>query len=307
MLVPSRIWSCRRLDTNETSGHGYEAFSQRFVPSNCALKGFDPFDFMNTLRNRHLAMVGDSVTLQFYTLVVCSLHGTMEAKYNLTWKDFSNLFGPDDCPVAKHCHLLSSSVYYPHYNTTITLHMEYGHRSFLVYYNRLQLTAKDIVIFNRGLHVREAERMQGEVRSLFDEYLNMPESHQPMLIWRETSPQHFHSPNGYFNWSIIKHPCHRYYNATKAYLEDYRNRFVDDLFTPYRHVPIMRVWNVSSLASDQHVYLQNRTDERGYDCTHFCENSGVFYYWREILYNILPLVIQHKEITMRKSSITLLD
>eukprot|EP01040_Poterioochromonas_malhamensis_P013947 gene13947-15399_t len=304
----SRIWTCRQHDANETSGHGYEAYSQRFVPSNCALRSFDPLEFMDMLRNRQLAMIGDSITLQFFTMVVCSLHGTMTAQYHLTWKDVSYAFGPEVCRGVEHCHLSSSSVFYPDYNTTITIHFEYSSHSLLVYYQQLRLTSNDIVLMNRGLHLGNPFAMQKQVQNLFNEYLNIPESQQPMLIWRESSPQHFDTPNGFYNKSSLYFPCHAYYDVTKAYVEDFHNRVVDQMFTYYKHVPIMRVWNVSSIASDHHVSLQHRIDEPGgYDCTHFCENSGVYYHWREILYNILPLVIEHKAKSMRKSSISLID
>eukprot|EP01040_Poterioochromonas_malhamensis_P010764 gene10764-11732_t len=284
----SRIWTCRRHDANETSGHGYEAYSQRFVPSNCALRSFDPLEFMNMLRNR--------------------LHGAVAAQYNLSWHEVTKIFGPDDCPKAEHCHLHSSSVYYPEYNTTITLYLEYFFHPLLFYYEQLRLTSNDIVLFNRGFHVHEENIMHEEVKSFFDEYLKLPESHQPLLIWRESSPQHFDTPNGYYNRSRLHFPCHPYNNVAKAYAEDFHNRFVDQMFTYYRHIPIMRVWNVSSIAGDQHVSLQHRIDEPGgYDCTHFCENSGVYYHWREVLYNILPFAIQYKEKSVRKSSISLID
>eukprot|EP01040_Poterioochromonas_malhamensis_P013946 gene13946-15398_t len=299
----SRIWTCRQHDANETSGHGYEAYSQRFVPNNCALRSFDPLEFMNMLRNRQLAMIGDSITLQFFTMVVCSLHGAVAADYHLNWTPLTHIFGPDDCPDVVHCHLGGSSVYYPHFNTTITLSLEYLHHPFLFFHQQLRLTSNDIVLFNRGIHVHEAKIMHEEVKSFFDEYLKLPETHQPMLIWRESSPQHFDTPNGHYNKSRLHFPCHPYNNFAKAYVKDFRNRVVDQILTYHKHIPIMRVWNVSSIAGDHHVSLQHRIDEPGgYDCTHFCENSGVYYYWREVLYNILPLVIEHKEKSMRKSS-----
>eukprot|EP01040_Poterioochromonas_malhamensis_P003152 gene3152-3360_t len=179
----SRIWSCRRHDADETSGHGYEAYSQRFVPNNCALNGFDPFKFMHMLRNRRLVMIGDSITVQFYTMIICSLHGVVAAEYNLNWLDVSSTFGREDCRSEEHCHLQSSSVYYPHYNTTIIVDLEYGNRSFSLYSRHHQLTPNDVVVFNRGLHVHDANIMKQEVRYFFDEYLKLPETHQPMLIW----------------------------------------------------------------------------------------------------------------------------
>lgn len=120
-----------------------------------------------------------------------------------------------------------------------------------------------------------------------------------------TSPQHFDTPNGYGNKNKSVHyfPCHHYHKLNDAYVENFHNRLVDQMFNYSRHVPILRVWNVSSIAVDQHIYWQHRIDkEVFYDCTHFCENSWVYYYWREILYNIFPLVI-HQRVKLQENRV----
>eukprot|EP01040_Poterioochromonas_malhamensis_P001090 gene1090-1157_t len=295
--VQSRVFSCRRHDLNETSGHGYEAYSQRFIPENCQLKGFDPFDFLNTLRNRQLAIIGDSISTQFFTMISCSLHGIVEAEYHLDWLPLVSIFGSDDCVASgEHCHISNSHIYYPKYNTTISLILDYGDPNLFNYYKIGHLTSNDIILMNRGVHVHREDRMIKELRTFFDQYLTDPISKRPMIIWRETSPQHFHTPNGHYDKETRYMPCQAYANHTLAYETDYYNRDADQWFSNFKQIPVMRIWNVTSIAWDQHILQQNRTDEENrQDCTHYCENSGVYYYWREILYNILPLVIQYRE------------
>ena len=115
------IFSCYRHDTTATS-HGATAENRRFVLSTCALQGFDPLAFLHRLRNGRLFFCCDSLAMQFFATVVCSLHATPAATgaaYHLTWKDFQGqVFDLKDCPLAntQHCHLADSTVHYPLYN-----------------------------------------------------------------------------------------------------------------------------------------------------------------------------------------------
>ena len=53
-------------------------------PTGCVLREFYPMKFLNTIRGRTLALVGDSLTLQMFEVVVCSLHhAKIEAKYSI--------------------------------------------------------------------------------------------------------------------------------------------------------------------------------------------------------------------------------
>ena len=50
----------------------------------CVLREFHPMKFLHTIRGRTLALVGDSLTLQMFEVIVCSLHhAKIEAKYSI--------------------------------------------------------------------------------------------------------------------------------------------------------------------------------------------------------------------------------
>jgi len=57
-------------------------------------------------------------------------------------------------------------------------------------------------------------------------------------------------------------------------------------------LPIMRVWNITSMSSELHpVTLETSRTEEGHaiaDCTHFCPSYGGMYeIWSTVLHNIL--------------------
>jgi hypothetical protein len=383
--VQARIFSCRRYDEEnrakkrikidfegptqdgalnnttahpaEEKHHGYDSLNQVFHVANCKLKTFDAETFLSLLRNRRFAIAGDSVSMQFAIMIICSLHLAgqpnrpgIKADYTLTWADHSKIFGKDDCMFTngKFCHLGESSVYYPDYNVTIMYIADYefddrgkmhARHSLKQYYNAagfayeppssiipatssIRTTGthsssstasannRDIMLLNIGLHLRDVSEVSGIYNMISDEYnqtkanfLNISDPNiysPPILIWRETSSQHFdtsesRAPSGYFDSKHNRHvttPCVAYKNTTQAYLEDYRNRYADRWFNENNNIPIMRIANVTGLAVDQHIGKQHRSDTaNAVDCTHFCDESGIFYYWREVLYNMLPIII----------------
>jgi hypothetical protein len=340
-------------DRVEDKQHGYHSLYQVFHPLNCKLKTWSPETFLELLRNRRFAVAGDSVSMQFAIMLICSLHlhgfpdqPHINANYSLTWTDHSRIFGKGDCmhEDGKHCHLSDSSVYYPDYNVTIMYISDWtgpdGHgkahprSSLRAYYDGAGFTfeppsstsiassssvpvaatsspsqPRDIMLLNIGLHLASLSEVNDMYQMVSEEYnqtkayflnINNPRIYSPpILIWRETSSQHFdtsksHAPSGYYASSNrhVTTPCVPYENTTKAYLEDYRNRLADRWFNKDNNIPIMRIANVTGLAVDQHIGKQHRSDTaNSMDCTHFCDESGVFYYWREVLYNILPVII----------------
>jgi hypothetical protein len=363
--VQARIFSCRRhdiedrskkrkkIDPVEDKQHGYHSLYQVFHLLNCKLKTWSPETFLELLRNRRFAIAGDSMSMQFSIMLICSLHTDgypdrprIRANYSLTWTDHSRIFGKGDCMYedGKHCHLSDSSVYYPDYNVTIMYVSDTGvdgrgkplqRRSLRSYYDAAGFSfeppsstsiassssvpvastssssqPRDIMLLNIGLHLANSSEVNSIYHRVSEEYnqtkayfvnINNPRIYSPpILIWRETSSQHFdtsksHAPSGYYagqNFRLTT-PCVPYKNPTKAYLEDYRNRLADRWFNKDNNIPIMRIANVTGLAVDQHIGKQRRTDiTNSMDCTHFCDESGVFYYWREVLYNILPIIIK---------------
>jgi hypothetical protein len=320
--VQSRVFSCRRRDPNASEGnHGYDVMTTRFLPDSCKLKEFSANDFLSTIRNRRFGITGDSISMQFATMIICSLSSEeIKANYHVEFDDVSATFGPADCKPGtsgKFCHFKRGTVSYPDYNATITFFPEWMHSQHpleLVTWLS-QLSSNDILLFNFGLHIPKATFIP-RVNS-FWKFLNqsfpsdsIPDStsnrQHPILIWRQTSSQHFDSsslpeiPPGYYS-KDLNAACAPYKNLALAQKGDYRNIIADAYFEGLS-IPIMRITEGTRLAYDQHVGLQSRTDQRErYDCTHFCDSSGVYYYWREIFFNMLPMVLDFYNSNSSKS------
>jgi hypothetical protein len=118
------------------------------------------------------------------------------------------------------------------------------------------------------------------------------------MLWRETSAQHFDGgEGGNFprkareglddvdeNFQCTSHPYQEMLAA------NYRNDlvrnpgFVDENLRLI--IPILKIWNVTSMAADLHpVTLNNRTKA---DCTHFCPHfGGIYEVWSTLLQNSL--------------------
>jgi hypothetical protein len=210
-------------------------------------------------------------------------------------------------------------VTYPSYNASIEFIPDY-HRyrstvTILSFLRRRNFTSSDVLFVSLGLHYNTPDDLRNRLHRFFRPLLSLQRfvqetPHQditslphgistnlPVIIWRESSPQHFYSmPSGYYTdeESINSHSCVPYSNQLSAFQGDFRNRIIEDFLKENSlSIPIMRIWNISSSAYDQHIGLQNRTDEKRkqYDCTHFWDESGVFYSWREILFNVLPIIL----------------
>jgi hypothetical protein len=320
--IQSRVFSFRRSNDirNENT-----ASKSKYIPTSCKLNEFDAASFLNTIRNRNLIHFGDSLVLQFVTMLICSLDAGLpinEIKYErVRWVDYGTQFGRRDCPYqnGSYCHIEDVKVVYPGYNASIEFIPDY-HRyrptvtifSFLRHRN---FTSSDILLVSLGLHYNTPDELRNRLRRFFHPLvtshgpLHLVEESKhsrtslssfadfPVIIWRESSAQHFRStPSGYYadEEAINNHSCVPYSNQLAAFQGDYRNRIVEEFF--YENslsIPIMRIWNISSSAYDQHTGLQNRTDEKRkkYDCTHFWDESGVFYAWREIFFNVLPIIL----------------
>jgi hypothetical protein len=323
--VQSRVFSCRRKDLRPSPGnHGYDVMTQRFSPDFCELKEFSSIDFLSVLRNRRLGVTGDSISMQFATMMICSLSSAfIKAKYHIIWDDLYPLFGQADCKKGvegKFCHFQGGTVSYPEYNATITFFPEWMHsqRPLELSLWLSQFTSHDILLFNFGLHIHQSIEVIPRIEAFF-KVLNqsfpssslIPDTtssrQHPILIWRETSSQHFDSsgspeiPPGYYS-KDRNAACVPYTNVTVAHQEDYRNT-IANAYLEKLSIPIMRISEGTALAHDQHVGLQSRTDQKErYDCTHYCDSSGVFYYFREIFFNILPIILDFHNRPNKKDS-----
>lgn len=308
------IFSCYHHDKNgELTGHGYEAHHNKYELETCQLNGFSATSFLHMMKNRKLVICCDSVSMQIFSMLVCSLHGTTEVDYSgLRWIDLGQ-FGRDDCVDGSgiHCHLGSSQVYYPEFNLHIYyfgthLHQingkHYANSDLSDYITEGKLTSsEDILLLNQGVHMHTPEMMEKYALRMAQQYHELDIQKRPILIWRETLAQHFNtslSPNlpmGYFE-TRDRLPCAPLTNLQIAYQQDFRNHIANQIFEQY-NIPILRVYNASAQAYNQHIGPQIRTDEKGMqDCTHYCENSGLYYFVRDLFHNMLHnmLVRHHK-------------
>ncbi len=295
----SSLYLCHDLEKDRKESHRY------FQHSDCELKEFDPLNFLSTFRNRKLVMLGDSITAQSWIMIACSIHGITPAEYNITY-EFS-----------KHHALDEAKVFYKEYNftfvfllTLIKYHQREGivgrrHfpeedcnnlEDFLTYSN--VSSPFDVVVMNIGLHQVHASTFLPTVKKYAEQYNLMNPLTRPIFFWRETTPQHFDwrdedVPMGY-HITLTKDPvCYEYSNYSLAYSQDFRNRLAEIMMRKY-HIPIMRVYNATRTEANSHIGL-SAGGGKYTDCSHYCQESGVFYYMRDLLYNIVPVLVKHRE------------
>jgi len=163
--VQSKIFSCYL----RSYFRGIETENRKFIPMECRLSPFIPRLFLELVRNRNLVFSTDSISMQFYEMIVCSLHGITENNYNIEWRDRSKLYGFNYCaPGGKHCHLSKSTVRYPYFNASLSLLLthwgnNHGDHTLQHYINSYNMTNKDILILNFGLHFSNAEQYEKRI------------------------------------------------------------------------------------------------------------------------------------------------
>jgi hypothetical protein len=167
---------------------------------------------------------------------------------------------------------------------------------------------KELQLFSRTLHYYESNYQK-----------------LPLLLWRETSAQHFDGGEG-GNYPRVENEWLA--DVDVATFECTSHPFEEMLATNFRNdlvhdpgfvdhnlrviIPILKVWNVTSMAANLHpVTLGGRDHEiRGIstaDCTHFCPTFGGMYeIWATLLQNILaaahPLEVTLRPMLIRNSS-----
>lgn len=146
----------------------------------------------------------------------------------------------------------------------------------------------DLLIANEGVwltdrdkgftDVRAAETRVEHLASVWREHGRDSGVH---LFWRETGPQHFETPDGRFNRSHMAlmgtafrcMPHGR--TARPAWEQRARLEPLEEA-----GATVVRVWNLSASQWDVHTAgLNESTDSRDTDCTHYCEPSGMLEAW----------------------------
>lgn len=226
---------------------------------NC--KPFHPADFLSSLRGRHLYFMGDSVMMQVWQNLMCTLYLTTEIEYHINWIIHSNklVFNSLNCPFAElQCHLAidegrrSGYAHFPVFNTSIS-YLWYTKDTFeaddiesiFEYYDILP---HDIVIFNYGIHsYQDWEKVKRQllayhtaVNQYHEEQAKQQEEYasphhlNTLFFFLETFPQHFTNTlngNGYYYFPHAGQHCVPHTSLRlKQYELDIRNRIADEIF-----------------------------------------------------------------------------
>jgi len=173
------------------------------------------------------------------------------------------------------------------------------------------LRAHDVLVANSGL-TSFGHNMTGQLLPLATLLQRLQASGTARVLWRETSPQHFPPPRKYhmsdgstgdfFVYGAGVDGGGMYHKQLK---QDYKEHGRCEPSThPLRHtalakrdldlmaslhIPIVRIWALSSSQFDAHRALYTSFAHRNgaLDCTHFCFPSGVLEAWTDALLNSL--------------------
>ena len=257
-----------------------------FTPSSCALTEFDAEAFMESIRGRNLIFLGDSLSTQHFQIIVCSLHGSVTAKYNVQWNRLIQNYGSHNCLWGdSFCHIDTAEVYYPDYDARIVLKQLKRVTELTTTYLAQQATTSDIVVMNLGAHYNGPQHFkeyEQELKLFTRAYSNSEV--KPLILWRESAPQHFtNGLNGYYNGPA--HLCGPIRNLENFHNLDHRNRIAEKVLSA-ADIPILRIAAPTVLQFDAHVGDSKRQDHL-YDCQHYCMPSGALYHWRDLLFNAI--------------------
>lgn len=170
----------------------------------------------------------------------------------------------------------------------------------------------DILVINTGVWVNDAPGYAKFVGMLAD-YLHLHAATLPVVVWRDSSSQHFDNPTGDFGCVPEKGcwaPQHSYpfvcqaianvsldaAGAVHAHGPDqeiltrggWRNEIANPIMASYS-IPVMHTWNQSLELWQFHHHYQ-----AGNDCTHSC-HPGPYQLWIYDLYKVLQDLHAHPD------------
>ena len=106
---------------------------------------------------------------------------------------------------------------------------------------------------------------------------------RPLIIWRETAPQHFPADTGNYGgdrlWWTTQHAnCMPIQRLDLSF-----NEVVNPMLRQAR-IPILPVWEPSLPHYNAHFSWKPLGDRRVLDCTHYCLATGLLDHWVELLF-----------------------
>lgn len=267
-------------------------------------------DFFRILSKRKglLLMIGDSVMQQFYSALACEL------EREGIWDDPAKFTNTDETrtvtlPTSNPSHpeeatsdALATMQFLPIYHLVngrydrvpqaALHHLRNALKQALGKYRTI------VILINMGLHYVDnpvagfskddyRQQMTTVLTTLHQTVLDHPD-HTIKVLWRETSAQHFPTPNGY--WPGVKYATHMKLQCTAIQdvspQADWRNRAIEQIIVQHNlfSVQIVRFYNITLPLWSAHPNGRLR------DCTHFCWfpmlYQSIFHRLREML---LPL------------------
>lgn len=229
-------------------------------------------------KNGAMLVIGDSVMQQFFSAIACEL------EREGVWNDPSKFTNTDEVQyvkpkgASKPVTMKFLPIYHfvngrwdrianasMHHLTTAVETMSAKHDSLVIILNMgLHYVDNPVAGFSRADYVSQ---MTDALGYLHRTVIKHP-SRNIKVFWRETSAQHFPTPNGYW-------PGQRYSNTLKLACEpiadpspqaDWRNRDVENiiLHNNFFNVNIIRFYNQTLPLWSQHPNGKLK------DCTHFC-------------------------------------
>jgi hypothetical protein len=264
-------------------------------------------DFVRILSKRKglLLMIGDSVMQQFYSALACELEreGIWDDPAKFTNTDetrtvalpSSNTSRPEDVATDASATLQFLPIYhlvngrYDRVPQAALHHLRNALKQALSKYRTI------VILINMGLHYVDnpvagfskddyAQQMTTVLTTLHQTVIDHPD-HTIKVLWRETTAQHFPTPNGY--WPGVKYATHMRLQCTAIQdgspQADWRNRAIEQIIVQHNlfSVQIVRFYNITLPLWSAHPNGRLR------DCTHFCWfpmlYQSIFHRLREVV------------------------
>jgi len=303
----------------------------RLVPDDCELFPFEPLEFLNLIKGHRMIFWGDSVQRQFFAYITFRLRmyqveesmriagdqtegDPIDPKHcKLSRTPYNNgLLLPDACfdIQANMFEKTQSCMRYLDGSTALCFVRTSGSvvdERNVPFWN--ELDENDILFANVGLHLNSRRKFRASMAEFTKllEYQYMSGKELPLMMWRDTSAQHFGGGEGGnyprdYKW-LRSVPTATFKCTTYPYEEqrdhDWRNSELMDrgfgIDNLRVQIPILRVWNTTALASELHPRILGSTTDRAWqaetgvaDCTHFCPTKGGMYeIWATLMQNFV--------------------
>ena len=195
MTIRDNCFSQNPVRARELIRREFKGESERALPNVLA-------DFMTSIRNKSLLMVGDSTLVATYASLVCHISQFVNTSHHLVWliepdKLINEKMGQKGCPGNIHCHIISGYTTFPDHNATITYHQgnNYSKRMQRMMWSLVE-EGQHAVIVNMGVHHNAYHTLHGDLLRFNADLKTWRHSH-PHISWHwmESFPQHFSGGN----------------------------------------------------------------------------------------------------------------